>query len=160
TLPRHQTLQTAMDWSYDLLTASERTCLRQISVFAGGWTLEAAEAITREVLTPLTSLVEKSLVVYEENENGQGRYRLLETVREYAREKLRECGEWEAGHLRHRDYFLTLAEAAETKLTGAEQAEWFLRLEKEHENLRAGLDWSLNEVGSKEGLRLCGALWR
>jgi len=149
-----------MDWSFDLLTEQERTCLRHISVFAGGCTLEAAESITGETLDPLTSLVNKSLVVYEESESGHGRYRLLETVREYAQEKLREAEEWDAIHLRHRDYFLAMAEEAEPRLIGAEQAAWFQRLEEEHENLRASLNWSLQKTEATHGLRLCGALWR
>jgi len=162
TLPRHQTLQAAMDWSYDLLDARERTCLRHISVFAGGCTLEAAEAITGEALDPLTSLVDKSLIVYKESESGHGRYLLLETVRAYAHKKLTACGEWEAVCQLHRDYFLTFAEETRPKLRGLEQGIWMEVLEDEHDNLRQALisfteDTEGLECGEK-GLRLGAAL--
>ena len=164
TLPRHQTLQAALDWSYDLLDTAERSCLRHLSVFAGGWTLDAAEAVTGEALDALTSLVDRSFVVHKERETGQRRYRLLETVRAYAREKLRESGEWEGICLRHRDYFLTFAEEARPKLRGAEQAAWLEFLEDEHDNLRQALisftaDTEGPESGEK-GLRLGAALQR
>ena len=168
-LPRQQTLRSLIDWSYDLLGDPEKLLLQQLSVFAGGWTLAAAEQVCigagmadGEVLDLLSSLSDKSLVVAEQKD-GHSRYRLLETVRQYAREKLVESGGGEAVRERHRDYFLALAEEAEPKLVGAEQAEWLQRLEEEHENLRAGLDWSLLAAGSDGGLRLCGALenfWR
>ena len=165
-LPRQQTLRACIDWSYDLLTDPEKLLLQRLSVFAGGWTLEAAEQVGTgegatdwEVLDLLTSLTDKSLVVAEQS-HGHSRYRLLETVRQYARERLVESGGGEAVQERHRDYFLALAEESEPKLSGAEQAEWLQRLEEEHENLRAGLDWSLAETGSGGGLRICGALQR
>jgi non-specific serine/threonine protein kinase len=160
-LPRLQTLRACIDWSYDLLTAPERSLLGRLAVFSGGWTLQAAEAVgtggevdKREVLDLLTRLVEKSLVEFD----AGGRYRLLETVRQYANERLVESRGSEIVRERHRDYFLALAEEAAPKLTGAEQAEWLQRLEDEHENLRAGLDWSLLEAGCGGGLRLCAAL--
>src|SRR5262249_29161450 len=140
-LPRHQTLRATMDWSYALLTPEEQALLRRLSVFAGGFSLEAAEAVCfaeteDEVLGLLASLVDKSLVVYEaDSRNGRGRYRLLETVGQYAREKLGEQGEEEALRRRHRDYFLSLAEETEPKLYSPEQGEWFARLEMEHDNL-------------------------
>jgi predicted ATPase/class 3 adenylate cyclase len=165
-LPRQQTLRSLIDWSYDLLNAPEKRLLQRLSVFAGGWTLTAAEQVCAgegvaegEVLDLLTSLSDKSLVVAEQTD-GHFRYRLLETMRQYAREWLVESEGGEVVRERHRDYFLALAEEAEPKLTGAEQAEWLLRLEEEHENLRAGLDWSLVAPGSGGGLRLCGALQR
>jgi predicted ATPase/class 3 adenylate cyclase len=163
-LPRQRTLRACIDWSYELLAEPERALLRRLAVFAGGWTLEAAEAVgadrdveATEVLDLLTQLVEKSLAAMEVE--GK-RYRLLETVRQYARERLLESGGGEAVRERHRDYFLALTEEAEPKLTGAEQAAWLQRLEEEHENLRASLDFSLGEAGSEKGLRLCGALQR
>jgi predicted ATPase/class 3 adenylate cyclase len=224
-LPRQQTLRALIDWSYDLLSEPERALLRRLSVFAGGWTLEAAEAIAdcglriadwgspgieilaaskpergtdlesspsetdagsgggssqsafriphSAILDLLTGLVEKSLVVYEE---GSERYRLLETVRQYARDRLLEAGDGEAIRARHREYFLALAEEAEGHLTGPQQREWLERLETEHENLRAALDWSVSERMKDEGgrmnpipfilhpssfiLRMAGALWR
>ena len=163
-LPRQQTLRACIDWSYDLLTEAERSVLRRLAVFAGGWTLEAAEAVgtggdvqADEVLDVPAQLVEKSLVAMD----AEGtRYQLLETVRQYAQDRLHESGEAEAIRERHRDYFLALAEEAEPKLLGAEQAAWLRRLEAEHDNLRAGLSWSLEDSGSQAGLRLCGALQR
>jgi predicted ATPase/class 3 adenylate cyclase len=163
-LPRLQTLRACLDWSYDLLTEPERALLGRLAVFAGGWTLAAAEAVgtggevdKSHVLDLLTYLVQKSLVEFDAE---GGRYRLLETVRQYAGERLEESGGGEAARERHRDYFLALAEEAEPKLTGPEQTEWLQRLEEEHENLRASLEWSFVEVGSGGGLRLCGALHR
>ncbi len=165
-LPRQQTLRALIDWSYDLLTDAERSLLRRLSVFAGGWTLEAAEAVcmgegveTWEVLDLLTSLVEKSLVLYEE-QAGEGRYRLLETVRQYARDRLLEAGEAEVVRQRHRDWFLALAERAEPELSRGSQTEWLEWLEREHDNLRAALAWSGAPVQVEAGLRLGGALGR
>ena len=165
-MPRQQTLRSLIDWSYDLLREPEKLLLQRLSVFAGGWTLAAAEEVCagegiehRDVLDLLTSLADKSLVVPEQ-EDAQTRYRLLETVRQYARDRLEESGGSAAVRVRHRDYYLALAEEADPKLKGAEQAEWLQRLEEEHENLRAGLEWSLAEAGTGGGLRLCGALQR
>ena len=165
-LPRQQTLRACIDWSCDLLHDPEKQLLRRLSVFAGGWTLEAAAQVCAgegvadwEVLDLLTSLSDKSLVAAEQVD-GHSRYRLLETVRQYARERLMESGRGELVRERHWDYFLALAEKAEPQLLGAEQAHWLQRLEQEHENLRAGLDWSLEGAGSAGGLRLCAALQR
>ncbi len=165
-LPRQQTLRSLIDWSYDLLRAPEKLLLQRLSVFAGGWTLEAAEHVCvyedideGEALDLLTSLADKSLAVVEQND-GHSRYRLLEMVRQYAREKLLESGGAEAVRQAHRDYFLALAEEAEPKLLGAEQGEWLRRLEEEHDNLRSALEWSLADARSQEDLRLCGALNR
>ena len=165
-LPRHQTLRSLVDWSYDLLHDAEKLLLQRLSVFVGGWTLVAAERVCAgqgaqdwETLDLLTSLSDKSLVVAEEND-GQYRYRLLETVRQYARDRLGESGGDAAVRERHRDYFLALVEEVDPKLAGAQQAEWLQHLEAEHENLRAGLNWSLEEAGSVGGLRVCGALRR
>ncbi len=186
-LPRQQTLKSLIDWSYDLLRELEKSLLSRLSVFSGGWTLEAAEAVCPdralamrksgvgttpvvgtplpapdgilpdEVLELLTSLVDKSLVVYDESE-GRARYRLLEAVRQYARDRLTESGQSDAMRERHRDYFLALAELAEPRLESLEQGEWLQRLQEEHENLRRALDWSLLEAEARSGLRLCGAL--
>jgi predicted ATPase/class 3 adenylate cyclase len=165
-LPRQQTLRSLIDWSYDLLQDSEKLLLRRLSVFAGGWTLDAADRICSgddvedgEVLDLLTSLIDKSLVAVDESEAGF-RYRLLETVRQYARERLVENGGTEAVRARHRDYFLALAEEADKKLLGAEQADWLRRLEKEHDNLRSALEWSDAEAQAREDLRLCAAMHR
>src|SRR5262249_31999218 len=153
-------------WSYDLLSDEERALLLRLSAFAGGWTLEAAEAVCigkgveeREVLDLLTRLVQKSLVIYEEREGG-GRYRLLETVRQDARERLLESGEAEAVRERHRDWFLALAQRAEPELWRGSQTEWLERLERENDNLRAALAWSGAPGQVEAGLRLGGALRR
>ena len=159
---RQKTLRDAIDWSHNLLTGSEQRLLRRLAVFVGGCSLEAIEAVCNSesdlpVLDALESLVNKSLVKQSEAQ-GQPRLAMLETIREYAREKLIAAGEAERMRERHRDYFLALAEEAEPKMKGAEQAEWLQRLEDEHENLRAGLDWSLVEAAAEAGLRFCGAL--
>jgi non-specific serine/threonine protein kinase len=179
-LPRHQTLRAAMDWSYDLLSDAERALLRRLSVFAGGFALEAAEHVcageqrgrgagenapllSRSPAPPLdllTALVDKSLIVVEQKGNAT-RYRLLETVQQYAREKLAEANESEIYARRHRDWFLQLAEQADPKLRGSEQLEWCERLERDMENLRAALTWSLAQTdhdSAERALRLAGAL--
>ncbi|MFN4218073.1 MAG: ATP-binding protein [Candidatus Bipolaricaulia bacterium] len=162
-LPRQQTLRAMMDWSYELLNDRERMLFRRLSAFAGGFTLEAAEAVCAdehilpyEILDLLTNLVSKSLVAFEERDE-EARYRLLETVRQYARDKLLETGEAARIRDRHRDWFLAFAERAESALQGPEQALWLKRLETEHDNLRAALEWSSNDA--EIGLRLAGALW-
>jgi predicted ATPase/class 3 adenylate cyclase len=165
-LPRQQTLRSLIDWSYHLLDEAEMRLLQRLSVFAGRWTLEAAEQVCagdggegRDVRDLLMSLADKSLVMAEHND-GHSRYRLLETVRQYARERLLDSGGGESAQKRHRNYFLALAEEAVPKLTGAEQGKWFARLEEEHDNFRSALGWSLLEAGSEGGLRLCVALHR
>jgi predicted ATPase/class 3 adenylate cyclase len=166
-LPRQQTLRAAMDWSFDLLSQKERALLRQLSVFAGGWTLDAAEAIcsgggieAADILDLLTQLVDKSLVVVD-TEDGEVRYRLLETVREYGRTRLREVEEPRDVQRRHRDWYLAFAERAEPELRGPNQLTWLRRLEDDHDNLRAALEWSRTETpGNAAGLRLAVALYR
>ena len=177
---RQRTLRAALDWSYDLLPPEGRMLLCRASVFAGGWTLESAEAVCcaggaaycpadgggteeRGVLDCLTSLADQSLVVVEPENGGRTRYRLLETVREYGRERLREQADDEAARLRarHRDYFLRLAREAVPNLGGLEQAEWLDLLEAEHDNLRAVLDGCLEEgtgEAVRTGLGLAGEL--
>jgi non-specific serine/threonine protein kinase len=165
-LPRHETLRALMDWSYDLLTDSERLLLQRLSIFRGGCTLEATEAVCAggvigklDVFENLSELVQKSLVVMEEDV-GQCRYQLLETVRQYAREKLVAGGEDETYRQAHAQYFLKLAEEAEPQLAGAEQVKWLNHLESEHDNLRAALDWFLGRNTGEEALQLGGALGR
>ncbi len=166
-LPHHQTLRAAMDWSHDLLSVEERTLLRRLGVFAGGFNLEAAEAICTDdgvevvaILDLLTNLVDKSLVVAE-GLNGDIRYRLLETVRQYGLERLQESGEVAAVRGRHLDWYLGLAERAEPELQGPDQVGWLSQLEMEHDNLRAALEWAkAEERGADVGLRLAGALHR
>jgi predicted ATPase/DNA-binding CsgD family transcriptional regulator len=164
-LRRHQTLQAAMDWSYDLLSEQERTLLRRLSVFAGGWTLEAAEAICpgegiepADILDLLSSLADKSLVLVEKR-NREARYRLLETVRQYARDRVRESGESAAVQHRHLEWYLNLAEQADAELRGAGQEAWLERLEVEHDNLRVALEWSGAQTNRPDAeTRLAGAL--
>jgi predicted ATPase/class 3 adenylate cyclase len=170
-LARHQTLRAAVDWSYDLLGAAERTLFARLSGFAGGFTLEAAEAVGAgegiepvDVLDLLTRLVDKSLVVAEEQPDGAARYRLLETLRQYAQETPAAHGGAEAVRARHAAYYLALAERAAPELEGPRQRAWLDRLEAELDNLRQALRWSQAEGGRAEaGLRLAtalGHLWR
>jgi predicted ATPase/class 3 adenylate cyclase len=160
-LPRQQTLRALIDWSYNLLSEPERALLRRLSVFAGGWTLEAAEDVCPDesgddVLDLLTALVEKSLVVYEEAA-GEGRYRLLETLRQYGRDRLLESGEAETIRERHLDFFLRLAETAGPELQGAQQGVWLEPLAAELDNLRAALAWGVQSEPAS-ALRLAVAL--
>jgi predicted ATPase/DNA-binding SARP family transcriptional activator/DNA-binding CsgD family transcriptional regulator len=164
--PKRRTLRGTLDWSHELLSELERKLFARLAVFAGGWTLEAAEIVGRgdgieegEVLDLLSKLVEKSLVMTDSTDAFEIRYRMLEPVRQYGREKLGERGETEAVRRQHAAYFLTLAEDAEPELLGPEQTRWLERLETEHDNLRAALGWSLGR-GDKLGLRLAGALSR
>jgi predicted ATPase/DNA-binding SARP family transcriptional activator len=166
-VPRHRTLRGALDWSHELLSGEEKKLFERLSVFAGGWTLEAAEAVgvggsvaESEVLDLLSALVEKSLVVPKGSDEEGVRYRLLEPVRQYAMEKLQQSGEIEAVRRRHAMWYLALAEAAEPELVGAEQEAWFRRLEAEHNNLRAALRWCLDRGEPEFGLRLAGTLGR
>ena len=168
---RHRTLRATLDWSHALLSETERVLFGRLSVFAGGWTLEAAEALGSgvgegEVLDPLSLLVDKSLVALEEGEHGAMRYTMLEPVRQYARQMLRESGEEETVQGRHADYFLALAEEAEPQMSGPNQEAWLRRLEREHAHLRGALAWALDPSDRREsrehstglGLRLAGAL--
>lgn len=162
-LPRQQTLRALIDWSHDLLGEAERVMLRRLSVFAGGWTLEAAEAIcagdgidASDVLDLLSHLVDKSMVAMD----ADGlRYRLLETMREYAQAKLESSGEAGAVRARHLGHFLALAESARLELNGPKQAEWLARLDLERENLLAAHAWAGRAPdGAEPGLRLAFAL--
>ena len=163
---RHQTLRATLDWSYELLSEPEQVLFRRFGAFAGGFTLEAAESVgaggdieEEDVLELLSYLVDKSLVVTEESWERGARYRLLEPVRQYAREKLRVSGEAEAVGRRHAEFFFALAEEAELELIRPRQAEWLDRLETEHDNLRAALSWAL-EREVDLGPRMAGALCR
>ena len=165
-LPRQQTLRALIDWSYDLLSPPEQILLRRLSVFAGGWTLEAAEQVCAggeidefAVLDLIGHLADKSLVQVEQGEQIT-RFRLLETIRQYGRERLNQDDETKALLKRHYEHFLTLAETAAPELTGSEQARWLDSLELEHDNLRAALDLSLQEGDPEPGLRLASALHR
>jgi non-specific serine/threonine protein kinase len=199
-LPRHQTLQALLDWSYNLLSQREQVVFRRLSGFPGDFSLEAAEFICpgeyqaasgwgnlakTDVLDLLAQLVNKSLVQLEPGASGQDeqRYRLLETIRHYSRDRAAEASETELIRQNHLEWCLELAEKAEPYLQGPDQVEWLNRLEQEHNNLRAALAYALEardeaggmrtEIGEKRlhpssliphpseaALRLCGALWR
>jgi predicted ATPase len=160
-LRRQQTLRALVDWSYDLLTDGERRLLRRLAVFAGGWTLEAAEAVCSgdgieayDVLDLLTGLADKSLVVADQQGRGE-RYRLLETLRQYAEEKMVEAGEAVAVRDHHRDWIVALAERAAIEGDGPVAVDWSDRLLAERDNLRAALAWSQTQgPGAAVGLRL------
>ncbi|MER5307166.1 BTAD domain-containing putative transcriptional regulator [Streptomyces sp. NPDC002773] len=143
-LPRQQTLRAVVDWSWDLLDPDERTLLRQVSVFAGGWDLAAAEALSPRAADSLGALVDKSLVVATPTDGGEMRYRLLETIHEYAAERAAETptllADAEAGHTAH---FTALAEAAEPRLRSGEQLPWIDRIERDLDNIRAALHRTL-----------------
>ena len=162
-LPRQQTLRALIDWSYDLLSEVERALFRRVAVFAGGWTLEASEAVgsgaslgEMDVLDVLARLVEKSLVVLEAY---GGRYRLLDTVREYAQERLSESGEGDDVRNRHLAYYLALGVQARPELVGPNQGTWLARLDLERENLLSIHAWCDHAEGGGElGLKLVYAV--
>ncbi len=187
---RQRTLHDAIAWSYDLLAPAEQALFRRLTVFAGGGTLAAAEAVagagcevrgadageaaargslalarrTQDlvpaVLDGLASLVDKSLLRRQDQADGEPRFWMLRTVREFGRELLESSGEAAAAQRAHANHFLALAERAEPELVGPEQARWLDRLEAEHENLRAALGWAVDSGGAEIGQRLAGALWR
>ncbi len=163
-LPRHQTLRAAIDWSYVLLSDFERAMFGRLSVFAGGWILEAAEAVcvgkdvvADEVLELLAHLVDKSLVVVE-TPDGTTRYRLLEPIRQYAEEKLREAEEVETIRRQHANYYLMFAEMAELEFRRPREAVSLGRLQIEYDNLRAALHWMVIGRDAELSIRLAGAL--
>jgi len=150
-LPRQRTLRALVDWSYDLLTAGERSVLDALAVFAGSFSLEGAERVAADaaesahgVLDAIDHLVGKSLLIAEARDGADTRYRLLETIKQYASEKLIESGLGDATRRRHFAYFARLAGTAAKALAGPTALEWLDRLEAEHDNLRAALDWSGN----------------
>jgi predicted ATPase/class 3 adenylate cyclase/DNA-binding XRE family transcriptional regulator len=159
----HQTLHATIDWSFDLLAEDERVLFRRLSVFAGGCTLETAEAICAgrdlgkdDIFYTLSHLVDKSLVNVE-TRNGSSRFQMLETIREYAREKLFESGESEILYSSHLSFFAGWMEQVDPKLHGPDQIHWLSRIETEYDNLRVALQWAAkNDV--EMGLRLAGAL--
>jgi predicted ATPase/DNA-binding SARP family transcriptional activator/DNA-binding CsgD family transcriptional regulator len=162
---RQRTLKGALDWSYDLLSEPERVLFARLSVFAGGWTLEAAEAVASGegveedgVLDLLSNLVNKSLIVAEATGKDRVRYRMLEPVRQYSSKHLEESGEVEATRRAHAGFFLALAEEANPELKGANQLQWLEHLEAEHDNMRATLSWALGHAEAEVALRLGGAL--
>jgi len=159
---RQQTLRGAIDWSYDLLSEEDKTLFARLSVFMGGRSCEAIEAVCDsegefDTLGGVDSLIEKSLLRQEEGAGGEPRFVMLETIHEYARERLAECGE--EYHKRHAEYFLALAEEGEPELRGPRAGEWLERLEAEHGNFRAALSWALEGGNAELGLRMAGALY-
>jgi len=164
-LPRQRTLRACIDWSHDLLSENERALLRRFAVFAGGFTLEAAEKVATgddfleaDALDLASHLVEKSLV---EREAGGERYRLLETVREYAKQKLAESADEPATRARHLAFYVAIAETAQPLLVGPQAAEWLARLDLERENLLAAHAWcDCADGGGELGLRLASAMRR
>ena len=164
-LPRQQTLAAAVGWSYDLLDPPERALLDRLAVFAGGFALEAAEAVcagdglaAEDVLELLLRLVDKSLVQAEEDAAGADRYRLLETIRQYARERLAASGLADAVYARHAAYYLALAEQSSAPGWDPEVVHRYAQLEREADNLRAALRWSAESGETEPALRVCGAL--
>jgi predicted ATPase/class 3 adenylate cyclase len=163
-LPRQQTLRATVDWSHDLLSAPEQVLLRRLSVFAGGFSLDAVEQVCggsqvapEDVLDLLTRLVGRSLAFLETGSAG-GRYRLLETIRAYALEKLREGGEEPELRRRHLQYCLGVAETAEPALRGPDQQAWLAWLQTELDNFRAAFGWSVHQQDPGPALRLASAL--
>jgi predicted ATPase/DNA-binding CsgD family transcriptional regulator len=166
-LPRQQTLRAMVDWSWELLNPAERAVLARLSTFAGGFGLAAAEAVAAvagvhpaETAGLLGALVDKSLVQFDRSETGPGRYRLLETVRQYAAGQLDAMGPAAVNTTRiaHRDYYLALVEEAAPHLVAADQAEWLDRLDAELGNLRAAVAFSLTQPDPEPGLRLAASL--
>ena len=148
--PRQQTLQAMVDWSYALLSTTERQVFTRLGVCAGGISLDGAEIIcsggpvdSLDVLDLVGRLVDKSLVLADHDEGGTPEFRLLETLRAYALDRLGHGEEWEDAHRRHAEYLADLAEAAWIGLRGPDQSEWFARLDREHDNMRAALGWAV-----------------
>jgi len=166
---RHKTLQAAIGWSYDLLDKQEQTLFVRLSVFVGGCTPPAIEAVCRPVADPgsdapysMSSLLDKSLLKrgQEEGSDEETRFYLLETVREYAVSQLERCGADETAGVkrRHAEYFLALAEAAESQASSDDQQAWFRRLALDHSNIYAALDWLLEQGEAEQAARLAGAM--
>jgi predicted ATPase/transcriptional regulator with XRE-family HTH domain len=162
---RQQTMRQAIAWSYELLSPAEQAAFRGLGVFVGGWTIEAASKVAAVPLVKMQSMLEelsaKHLIRTAENGEGSDRFAMLETLREYAEECL-AAEEHEAVDVRNRhlQWCVGLAEEAEPELTGPDQAIWLARLEDEHNNLRAALNWAREHRAGEQGLRLAGALWR
>lgn len=161
---RQQTMRNAIAWGYNLLEADEQALLRRLSVFNGGWTLQAAEVVCRlnavDILDGLSSLADKSLVRQREQEDGELRFSMLETIREYALEKLAESGQLDDAHRAHALYFSNLSRLAVEELTGTHGPEWLNLLEQDHDNLRSAMRWVIDWQEGELGLGLAEGLWR
>jgi predicted ATPase/DNA-binding CsgD family transcriptional regulator len=164
---RQQTLRGTIDWSYNLLEPDECVLFARLAVFVGGCSLDAVEAVctieqdlSLDILDGLALLVDQSLLRQSEGPEGEPRFGMLETIREYAAERLEVSGDGETVRRRHTEHYLALAEQAAAELTGPRQVAWLDRLEREHDNLRAALGWALERDEAELGLRLAAALWR
>jgi predicted ATPase/class 3 adenylate cyclase len=163
---RQRTLRAAIGWSYDLLNPVERRLFARLSVFSGGWTFEAAEAVCDpeglgvDTLDGLTSLVDKSLIRRVEPPGQPSRFSMLETIREFGLEQLEASGDLEPVRRRHAEHFLGLAEEAEPHLTAQDQGEWLDRCDLEHANIRAALRWAIDRGDAEAAQAAAGALWR
>lgn len=170
--PRQQTLRATLDWSYTLLPEAEARLFQRLAIFAGGFTLAAAEAVggaaETDTLDLLGRLIDKSLVSVERDPatqntpsaQGERRYRLLEILRQYGLEKLAASGQMEETRRRHRDYYLHLTQAAELELEGPAQLHWLNRMEQEHDNIRAALRWSIEQARDDAAARMGSGMWR
>lgn len=160
---RRQTMRGAIAWSYDLLDAEERQLLDRLSVFAGGFTIESAEAVGAEhgveILDTVSSLLDKNLIARMNQQSGEPRFRMLVVVREFALEKLGQAGATDEVHRRHSAFFADLAERAEPELRGARAAEWLQRLDQEHENIRLALNWTIDSE-PQTALRIAASIQR
>lgn len=166
-LPRHQTLRDAVAWSYQLLDGDEQRLFSQLGVFVGGCTLQAAEAVCADknraeipMLEQLASLVDKSMLQHERRENGEPRFIMLETLREYALEQLEAGGNTQSTRRRHWTYYSQLVEAIEPGPKEPDLPSWMKLLEEEHDNLRAALKWALEQDEVDVALGMAGAVWK
>jgi len=162
---RQRTLRGAIEWSHDLLEPEERRLFARLAAFRGGWTLEAAEEVAgrglaSDLIDGLGSLVDQSLVRQEQSRQGEVRFRMLETIHEFAAERLADSGEENEFRRRHAEHVRDLAEEAELHLMGEGQARWLDRLEREHDNVRAALDWAEDSGEAEIAMRTAGAIWR
>lgn len=160
-LPRQQTLRMSMDWSYHLLSQPEQALLRQMSVFSGGWTLEAAEKVClsceADILDQLTSLVKRSLISVERKQGQESRFRMLEIIRQYGNEKLFQAGESESTRARHLDFYRQFFKQRHSQ--GENEDAWFQRVAHEADNLRTALEWSVEGGDLEAGVELAGIAW-
>ncbi len=161
-LPRQQTLRALTEWSYDLLSDQEKLLWKRLSVFSGGWTLEAAEEVCsddkilkKDIIDLLNHLTEKSIIIYQSEKE---RYRILETLKQFGKEKLNETESQESIQLRHLNYYMEFAETAEPELNESEVQVWLNKLESEQSNFQCAIEWSIKSGYAELGARLAGAL--
>ncbi len=161
-LPRQQTLKAMIDWSYELLSEKEKIMWRRLSVFSGGWTMDDAEELcsdenfdSSEILDFIHNLTEKSIIIFLESKE---RYRMLETIRQYGQEKLKEADEWKVFRSKHLNYYINVCESAIPELTGAKAKDWLNKFDDEHFNFQGALSWALEDNLFEEGSRLICAL--